>query len=163
MAGFFGKLPTSGDFLARGLAPGQRGWLDGWVTRWVAMHAHDPELWPVGGLRGLLDAPEGPLLMVIGPSVDLPGRSFPVLACVRAPGISQVAADRWADLAAVALSRAVGGSYDADTLLAALDSIPEPEAGEPPVVPPVLWAGDHFGRPEDLVPALFGPTAPNSD
>lgn len=163
MAGFFGKLPVSGDFLARGLAPGQRAWLDGWVTRWLADHARDPDLWPAGGLRGLLDAPEGPLLVVIGPSIDLPGRRFPVLACTKAPDVSQASADRWADLAAVALSRAVQGDYDADTLLAALNSIPPPAFADKPLAPPVLWGADSIGPPDAIVAALFAATPPSSD
>lgn len=156
MAGFFGKLPVSGDFLARGLAPGQRSWLDAWLTRWVAGVAHDPDLWPPGGLRGLLDAPDGPLVVVIGPSIDLPGREFPILACVPAPGASQQTADSWANLAAVALSRAVRGDYDADTLLAALNSIPAPEQGDPPLAAPTLWTDTASGAPEELLPTLFG-------
>jgi type VI secretion system protein ImpM len=162
VAGFFGKLPLSGDFLARGLAPGQRAWLDGWITRWVAQHARQPDQWPPGGLRGLLDTPDGPLLVVIGPSVDLPGRSFPILACTAAAGVSQDTADRWADLAAVALSRAVQTEYDADTLFAALSSIPSPVPDEPSIVPPVLWSDDAIGPPEDIVPSLFGAVPPSS-
>lgn len=162
MAGFFGKLPVSGDFLARGLASGQRAWLDAWVTRWVAGYAHDPELWPPGGLRGLLDAPESPLLVVVGPSVDLPGRSFPILACTAAPGISQATGERWADLAAVALSRAVQGTYDANTLLAALNSIAPPLPGAPPLKPPVVWSDESVGGPDQIIAPLFAVEPPNS-
>ena len=156
MAGFFGKLPTSGDFLARGLAPGQRSWLDDWLTRYLAAYAKDPESWPPGGLRGLLDAPEGPLLVVIGPSVDLPGRSFPILACIQAVEVSIESASRWTELAAVALSRAVRGDYDADTLLAALNSIPPPDPGDDPVFSPILWSDSLSGPPEIVLPLIFG-------
>ncbi len=163
MAGLFGKLPVSGDFVARGLAPGQRAWLDSWISRRVAGFARDPDLWPPGGLRGVLDAPDGPLLVVIGPSVDLPGRSFPILACTPAPGVSRVSGERWADLAAVAVSRAVEGTYDADTLLAALNSIAQPSPGEPPLEPPVMWGGEAIGPPDEIIPALFAGMRPSSD
>ena len=159
MAGFFGKLPASGDFLARGLVPGQRAWLDAWTTRWLASYADRPDLWPSGGLRGLLDAPEGPLLVTIGPSVDLSGRSFPILACTPAFGASRPTCQRWADLAAVALSRAVQGEYDADTLLAALNTIPPPLPDEVPLEPPVLWSEDAIGPPDKIILALFGSDA----
>lgn len=155
MAGFFGKLPTRGDFLARGLAHGHRAWLDAWLTRWLAGAAHMPDLWPHGGLRGVLDAPDDPLVVVIGPSVDLPGRAFPILACVPANGATRETADQWATLAAVALSRAVRGDYDADTLLAALNSIPVPAAGDAPAPAPLLWTDTASGPPEALLPTLF--------
>ena len=157
MAGLFGKLPASGDFVARGLAPGDRAWLDQWLTCWVAGFAADPDLWPPGGLRGLLDAPSGALLVVIGPSVDRAGREFPLLACTEAPGVSRDAADHWADRAAVALSRAVAGSYDTATLQAALETVLLPRTDAPPLQPPMLWHDAAIGPPEEIVPQVFGP------
>jgi len=155
LAGFFGKLPTQGDFVSRGLAPGTRAWLDQWLTRWLAPYVHDPDRWPRGGIRGVLDAPSGPLVVVIGPSIDRPGRDFPILACIAADAPSRPGADRWADLAAVALARAVRGDYDADTLLAALETIPAPAAGEPPLPAPWLWSDSAEGPPETLLTTLF--------
>lgn len=156
MPGFFGKLPGSGDFLARGLASGLRNHLDGWLTRHIADHAATPERWPEGGLRGLIDAPETALLVVIGPSIDRSGRSFPILACEPVAPISRAACDRWANLAAVALSRAVKGEYDADTLLAALQTIPAPaDDGLTPLQPSVLWSEDEQGVPSDVIAAIF--------
>ncbi|UYV37353.1 type VI secretion system-associated protein TagF [Rhodobacteraceae bacterium D3-12] len=163
MAGFFGKLPTRGDFLARGLLAGHRSWLDAWLTRWLASAANMPDLWPPGGLRGVLDAPDEPLVVVIGPSIDLPGREFPILACTPAHGATRETADQWANLAAVALSRAVRGEYDADTLLAALNSIPDPATGGTPAPAPILWSDRQSGPPETLIPALFGENQISSD
>ena len=159
MGGFFGKLPGAGDFVARGVSPAMRNWLDAWLTRWVADYAREPDLWPPGGLRGLLDAPGGPFLVVIGPSIDRAGREFPLLACNEAPDTTREAADHWADRAAVALSRAVSGAYDADTLLAALETVllPQADAAAVRLAAPFLWTDDAEGPPELVIPAVFGP------
>jgi type VI secretion system protein ImpM len=161
-AGFFGKLPMVGDFVSRGLSPTLSAWLDNWLTQWLAPVAHLPDVWPRGGIRAILDPPSGAILAVIGPSVDRAGREFPILAGIPACAIAQSEADRWADLAAVALSRAVQGQYDPTTLFAALNSIAAPVAGEPALCPPLLWSAnsDNPRPPEAALAEMFPRSRP---
>jgi type VI secretion system protein ImpM len=163
-AGFFGKLPVAGDFVSRGLSPAIADWLDHWLTQSLAHAARTPDAWPPGGLRALLEVPDGARLAVIGPSVDRAGREFPLLACISASNISLTEAERWADRAAVALARAVEGRYDPPTLLAALNSITPPAQGDGPLCPPLLWcAGDDEPQlPEQVLVALFAETGTSS-
>ena len=53
--GLFGKLPLAGDFLARGLGPGQRARVDQWLTRHLGAFSAHPERWPAQGLMALLE------------------------------------------------------------------------------------------------------------
>jgi type VI secretion system protein ImpM len=128
-AGFFGKLPAAGDFVARGLPEGfVRPW-DRWLTRHVA-----PLELPEAGLRFSLVSGGKCVAGVILPSADRHGRRFPLtLACILGtrPGPAQV--DRWSD-AAIALDR-----RDPDALAEALDALPPMEPGDPPAGPLHVW------------------------
>ena len=140
LPGFFGKLPSTGDFVTRGL-PGAfvRFW-DGWVSRHLA-HRLDR------ALRFLLAAP-GPMTGVVLPSADRAGRRFPltIAAGARAP-----AAPGWyAGLEA--LGRAAIAerlSPDALGLRLAAHSV-APGAGDPP--PLLVWTG--------VAPVAADPEAP---
>ncbi|MDE3011939.1 MAG: type VI secretion system-associated protein TagF [Pseudomonadota bacterium] len=89
-AGWYGKLPTLGDFATRRLAPGFVEAWDGWLAEGLGgWRERDPEGWLPAYLDGpswrfvLLDgvlpaaAGSGPVAGVMLPSVDRVGRYFP--------------------------------------------------------------------------------------
>ncbi|MHC9236929.1 type VI secretion system-associated protein TagF [Pseudooceanicola sp. 502str34] len=141
MTGVFGKLPVAGDFVARGLAPGQRARVDAWLTRHLAEAARWPERWPAEGLYALIEG-EAPLLLLVVPSCDAAGRAFPLAAVVPGDGITQAGAERWGAAVLPHLDRATEGLCDAGELAGALTVALEDEPGEggPPLVPPLVWA-----------------------
>lgn len=139
--GFFGKLPSTGDFVSRGLPDAFRRKWDAWLTRHVApLHRGDLPL-PPGGLRFRL--PSGGRLAagVILPSKDSAGRHFPIsLVLIVEGNLSQHQIDSWCgaalDLPVLTLSP--------DDLWRALDALPAPEAEGPATPPMELWTP---GRP----------------
>jgi type VI secretion system protein ImpM len=127
----FGKLPSYGDFVARGLEPGERQLLDDWLSAALtaAREAHDldfdrryraappwrcvlPELC---GWRG------GALV----PSLDSAGRSFPLLIAVGRSGPQQAAAA--AQACEDAIYEAFDQGWTADRLFDHLARVPEGE------------------------------------
>lgn len=98
--GFFGKLPSRGDFVSRALS---RRFIDPW-DRWLqrVMEAVDPHLWPsADGLDRLIPGCRfaftagvcGPdaLAGLLVPSFDRVGRRFPLTVAVTLPGASALA------------------------------------------------------------------------
>jgi len=149
--GFWGKLPTTGDFVARRLpAPFVRAW-----DRWVAWHlAPRCGAWPAGGLRFLIALPGLPSMTGVAvPSADRSGRAFPLtLAAPR----DRLAAAAWYDALAVAGAEAAGGALDAAALDARLLTLlPEPAVWARPVAPLLLWTGTRAALAAD--PAAPGP------
>lgn len=82
----FGKLPTHGDFVARGLAAVDQRWWDDWLSREMA-HARSA----LGGAfedaydrapvwRFLLSRHGARMCGALAPSVDGVGRRFPIIA-----------------------------------------------------------------------------------
>lgn len=127
-AGFFGKLPCTGDFVARGLPPTFRGHWDIWVTRHLAGQLQDGRPWPKAGLRFRLASGGRVAAGVILPGQDSAGRHFPLSllligANLPAPG----GLDLWCGAALLAAEPALRGEADADALLAALDDVPVPD------------------------------------
>ena len=51
VAGFFGKLPATGDFVCRGLPDAFRKPWDSWLTRYIAPLQRGGHSFPQGGLR----------------------------------------------------------------------------------------------------------------
>ena len=126
-AGFFGKLPCTGDFVARGLPAAFRGHWDAWVTRHLAGRLKDGSIWPEGGLRFRLVSGGRVAAGVIVPGQDSAGREFPLsllLIGAALPAPDQL--DAWCDAALIAAETAQDGSTDADALLDALDAVPLP-------------------------------------
>lgn len=149
--GFFGKLPASGDFVARGLPPGVRRAVDHWLTQVLAPYARKPAFWPPDGLRALIIAPAGgPLALLVLPSRDTTGRAFPLAAIAPARAAGQAEIDSWADQALTILQTAVQGGLDAGQLIASLDPLPPPGAGMA-LMPPLIWT--RASPPQD--PAAF--------
>lgn len=146
-AGFFGKLPTSGDFVARGLPPGLRRPLD----RWLVGRFGGADDWPAGGWRGTLPWRGGGLALLVLPSADRRGRGFPLAAlCLTPAGADPAAAEAWADAALPPCRAAVDGAHDADALASALSAIPPPASADSPPEP-MLWPA---GRPGDACPSV---------
>ncbi len=156
----FGKLPSHGDFIARGLDAASRDALDTWLTAEMA------EARTLAGDDFDRNYAEMPVWQFVEPrgdqwsggafcaSVDKVGRRFPILAAC------SVEADA-AIPAAIACEQCIydgfEAGWDADALLAALDALVI-EAGE--IAPEAAWwteGGERFPpkrimgiRPESL-------------
>ncbi|MFN0113215.1 MAG: type VI secretion system-associated protein TagF [Paracoccaceae bacterium] len=128
-AGFFGKLPSAGDFVARGISPAFRRAWDAFVTRHIAPLAAGGG-WPDGGLRFRLVSGGRVAAGVVVPSRDAAGRRFPlslILAGESLPGPEGL--DAWCDLALAAAGPALEGADGPDALWAALDILELPGDG----------------------------------
>jgi type VI secretion system protein ImpM len=160
VAGFFGKLPSTGDFVSRGLPEAFRRHWDAWITRTVAPLQRDGVAFPDGGLRFRLVSGGRLAAGVILPSQDSAGRLFPLsLLFIAEGGLARPAIDAWCD-AALALAPDV---LTPDALWLALDDLPAPEPKGPAIGPMQLWTP---GVPEvstdpdiagDTVRQLLGP------
>ncbi|WP_299950350.1 type VI secretion system-associated protein TagF [uncultured Ruegeria sp.] len=154
--GFFGKLPASGDFVARGLGPRIRPQLDRWLTLHLAQPARYPELWPETGLHALIEGPQLKLALIILPSHDAAGRHFPLAACCPVIAADQTGIEDWATILRPALHQAQTGALDPDALFATLRPIAPPAETADPLAPPVVWAKDAPAAPEVYLAHLFG-------
>ena len=100
VAGFFGKLPTTGDFVWRGLPDAFRKRWDFWLTRHVAPFQHHGHSFPDRGLRFRLPSGKRLAAGVILPGQDSAGRRFPLSLLLIADGdLSSAQIDRWCDAA----------------------------------------------------------------
>ncbi|MCT7374146.1 type VI secretion system-associated protein TagF [Chelativorans salis] len=136
--GFYGKLPTAGDFVSRRLPPDfVRNW-----DRWVALHLMPllaSGVWPEGtAVCFMLGARfHGPAAGVVVPSADRARRRFPLTLAqpliLATPCLAETGAHWFSKLAATAQA-ARKGEFDADTLEAELADMPFPAfavEGEP--------------------------------
>jgi type VI secretion system protein ImpM len=127
-AGLFGKLPSTGDFVARGLPPAFRRRWDAWVTLHLSNRLKDGTCWPVGGLRFRLVSGGRVAAGAIVQSQDSAGRAFPLsLLLIGADLPAPDTLDQWCDAALAAAELALRGDLDADGLLIALDEVPVPD------------------------------------
>jgi type VI secretion system protein ImpM len=149
-AGLYGKLPTAGDFVARGLPPKLRHRLDRWLTATLAGPTCD---WPPEGFRALLPGPHGVATLLILPSADRAGRAFPLAAvCTTAEAPALAAAEAWCAAAVPFLRRGTEGVAGPDALVEALSLLPAPEGPPHPVEGPLLWRPGEFGAEERDLP-----------
>lgn len=157
MAGAFGKVPSAGDFIARGLTAEVRSALDRWLAAHLAEAARDPDSWPDWGLRAAVPTPAGDVAALILPSVDRAGRQYPFALVAPLSGADVRGVDAWADGALDLALDAVDGVIDADELGAALSDVGLPRAARGAAVAvPSLWRrGGVPGAPEVALPALF--------
>ena len=129
-AGFFGKIPRAGDFVARGLSVSERQFWDRWITSNLAFAMEPASVWPKGGLR--LSRPGQ--IAVILPSRDRSGRRFPLLGLILHDGdpISADQADGLIKMVLPPLETAQAGESDANALEAMLTQVAteDPLAGE---------------------------------
>ncbi|MFQ6755202.1 TagF domain-containing protein [Cereibacter sphaeroides] len=134
-AGFFGKLPSTGDFVTRGLSPAFRAAWDGWITRHVAGRLGAG---PEGGLRVRLRSGGRVAGGVVLPGRDRIGRSFPLSLLLVADGLpGPEGFDPWCEAA-----RAAAAVHpEPDALWQALSDIPVPEGDAAAAPPLLLWTG----------------------
>ncbi|MGL4238478.1 type VI secretion system-associated protein TagF [Tabrizicola sp.] len=139
VAGFFGKLPSTGDFVTRGLPEAFRRNWDVWLTREVAPLQREGLAFPTGGLRFMLASGGRTAAGVILPSQDSVGRAFPLSIMLIAKGtLDRQAIDNWCDEALSLLSPDAPAPLP-DDLWQALDSLPMPAPEGPASGPMHLW------------------------
>ena len=140
VAGFFGKLPATGDFVWRGLPDAFRKHWDAWLTRHIAPRPRAGPRVPAGPHRWRL--PSGGRLAagVILPSQDSAGRQFPLSLLLIANGdMSQAQIDPWCD-AALQLSPE---ALSPDDLWQVLDALPAPTPQGSATGQMQIWASGH--------------------
>lgn len=140
--GFFGKLPATGDFVARGLPDGFRRAWDAWVTRHLAPRQRAGCQWPEGGLRFRLRSGGRDAAGVIVPSRDSADRDYPLSVIVLGTALTTPAnLDAWMDDASRLAAAALDDAQAPDDLWAALDALPPPPEVEAPELPSFqLWS-----------------------
>lgn len=125
--GFFGKIPSAGDFVSRNLAPAfVRPW-DRWVARHLAplLSADCEAGYPP--LRFALGADfPGPVTGVVMASADRAGRPFPLTLAAPVRIGFPPAAEAWLDRLEAAGLAALEGRLDADALARHLLELPPP-------------------------------------
>lgn len=139
----FGKLPTHGDFVARGLGTEQRDFLDRWLSAsLVAAREHAGD-----GFDALYDtAPPwryAQLLNgqatggIVAASIDSAGRRFPLLLGIAGLGPESLApaAERCEDL----VHEAFRLGWQADELRRAVETVDLPPDASPIAVADGLW------------------------
>lgn len=153
--GFFGKLPTAGDFVARDLPAGLRGALDKWLTEKIVPVTNAANGWPHGGLRGVILLNDLSCLILIEPSADGVGRPFPLVACTSLNTSDLAGADRWAEAVWPVLLRGSEGEVSPETLAQDLASIKPPAKTSAPLIAPLIWwDGTPPAPPEQHLPRL---------
>lgn len=158
--GWWGKLPTRGDFVGRGLPPAWRADWDAWLQRGITLAAASCEAGELrerlGGFapwRYLALPARGPAWCgIVAPSHDRVGRAFPLTIAGPASDSAHESAARLARL----LDAAADGP---EALEAAIASLPPPAAGSADeatgVVPPAsLWW--RLDAPRDTPPRAGG-------
>lgn len=137
LTGFFGKLPTTGDFVTRGLPPGFRAFWDRFCSTHLA-----PRLtagpWPEGGLRLRLASGGRAAAAAVLPGQDSTGRRFPLAGFLLADSLpaAGLALDGWLDAAALVLAHPAGPDELWDRL-DALEPPADPAAPEGPAI--LVW------------------------
>jgi type VI secretion system protein ImpM len=145
--GFFGKVPTRGDFVSRRLGGALHGALDQWLSRAIVTSRRQlGEAWlpaylvaPVwrfvlgGGTMG-----PHPAVGVMMPSVDRVGRYFPLVLVGEMPGLTDPwrlfrLAEDWFDAAEAHARACLADDFDFDAFESGLGALglPGPPPGGP--------------------------------
>lgn len=145
----FGKLPTHGDFIARGLSPDLRERIDLWLSaemdRARGDHGEAFEArYDAAPPWRFVDGVEGG---VICASIDSAGRRFPILAGMKAPDETQVSAAAAASEAAIFHAFSEGSNADGLARLLAESALDD---GDPP-----LQAGWWVDGGDDFLPGRW--------
>lgn len=159
MLGYYGKLPSHGDFLDEGLPRWFVAAWDAWLQRGMlqaeALLGADLDdvydaapVWSFAAARGVLHA-EHPVSGVLALSRDRVGRLFPcTLACVGAQPDNS-----WFEAACAAMTSAAAGGVE--PLRAFLAAPPATGEDEALVSDPVLWRADGHAFQAPLDDGLF--------
>ncbi len=154
LRGFFGKIPSKGDFVGRGLPPSfQRPW-EAWATEALrSSRALLGEAWTAAWLRapvwrfvlpGGACGPDAALGVVL-PSIDRVGRGWPLMAAAVLRGqIAAPEADQWRaflDQAEEAARDAVAADLEPDMLADRISRFQLPESN-PAMVSDAAWWTD---------------------
>jgi type VI secretion system protein ImpM len=144
--GFFGKLPSRGDFLTRDLSPATIAVWDSWISQSLiatrAVLAEDwPAVWAVAPVWHFALPPGqgGPfaLMGLLCPSMDRVGRHFPLVAAAELPaarqGQPQANAEAYHNALEAACRDAVAHALAPEALSAHLAAIPTPDEAPPTV------------------------------
>jgi type VI secretion system protein ImpM len=154
--GFFGKVPSHGDFITRGLTRAFTDPWDAWLQsciaeskgqlgeRWLDVYLTSP-IWRFGLGPGLC----GPSAWagILMPSVDRVGRYFPLTVVTEVPQDVQPlrlpgAAGAWFEaLESIALRSLDDDRFEANALQEAIGAVGEPAVGAARVDAPPLGAG----------------------
>lgn len=167
----WGKLPTHGDFVARGIAPDARDALDHWLAETLALARASGDDWEdrydeAPPWRFAWADDERWTAGALAPSADGVGRRYPILVAVT--GLVGAQVEHAAELVENLLYDALSKDWDADRLYAAADALsPQPlttwEGGEG------WWTvgAERFteaslvgARPAALMSAVLARTAP---
>ncbi len=118
---FFGKIPTSGDFVARGISVNERQYWDRWITTGLGFALHKDTEWPASGLRVSRNGQIG----VIVKSRDKSGRVFPLLGLVTHEGgaLAPKVANECLDALLPHLKAASAGDLNIEGLEASLSGL----------------------------------------
>jgi type VI secretion system protein ImpM len=161
VAGLFGKLPTTGDFVWRGLPDAFRKHWDLWLTRHIAPLQRHGLAFPPGGLRFRLPSGSRLAAGLILPSGDSAGRTFPLSLLLIADGdLTSAEIDGWCN-AALALQPE---TLTPDALWQALDALPAPDPQGTATGLMQLWTTGNppvFTTAEDPFAALSAVLGPN--
>jgi len=140
--GFFGKLPSSGDFVTRGLTQGLRPFIDHWLTKGLAVHCKTPEIWPETGVRAILNWKGRAVVLLIFPSADKSGRVFPFALCRVAVGAGMDSnfADVWCQSVLTLAEGAIAGTILADGVFLRMnDEVMDDPASGTGVLADSIW------------------------
>lgn len=132
LTGFFGKLPTAGDFVGRNLPAAYVRFWDRWIARHLSSPLAEEPLEAHPMLRFMLGSSAGgPVAGVVMASTDSAGRCFPLTLAApiarASTGLAVQAAD-WFDAIEEAGDAARCSEIDADQLERRLAALPFPAA-----------------------------------
>ena len=173
LRGFYGKLPSRGDFVGRGLPRSFLAPWEAWVAEamaasrlllgeaWLAAWMEAP-VWRFA-LPGGACGPDASLGLVL-PSVDRVGRTFPLLLAAlfpaRRPVPQPAGGEAFLDAAEAAARDAIAGDLDPGQLAARLAATPLPVAGGPAGVEALWWTDGAPTVPAQRLAAAGLPTMP---
>ncbi len=156
LPGFFGKLPSMGDFVTRRLPASFVARWDRWISRYLVTRFSQGPMEKVPTLRFLWGGETfGAMTGVILASADRAGRRFPLTIAAALPlatiEIPSLAAEWFDQLEAVGTS-ARDDRMGADTLSSLLSTLPYPaeKARDGAVRGMIFWTRDCVTRAIDL-------------
>ncbi|MEN3749465.1 type VI secretion system-associated protein TagF [Sphingomonas sp. HF-S3] len=150
----FGKLPSHGDFVVRGMAMQDRDALDAWLSDSIADAREtlgdrfEPLYDSAPPWRFAVAGEVGWLAGALVPSMDRPGRRFPVWLAL--DGVELEAAGAAAVACEELLYRAFAEAWDADRVVAEAAAL-TPTEGEPAPERASWWTGGGIDFPPSTI------------